>query len=323
MWLKTENFSNAYGTSTLKSLLPQAFAVSNVHPRPRKHLSRCTLDCGFKTPESPALRGFVAERCPITGTSLYLVLKSNGLRHSKNLPVKFDFSPIDTSATIAKKLPPQRCFKPLLIPIFNFSRKRLTFAFTGESGYTTRLSAKDRTQRLTRRNRGLPSLDHSAALCRQRNTLYSATLLYTYISRFSVNPQHQQKRIIRQRCRHKFYPQPLFNFSYKRPTFAFTSESGHTLGFRRRIAHSGLHAETGGVSDGGGITTLGAFRTFTNIPGPGIRTANFAAFGSWSGMLPKNAEGLRDSDALMRVAVPQASRPRWAAQRCCSCFDLF
>ena len=64
------------------------------------------------------------------------MLKSNGLRHSKNLPVKFGFSPIDTSATIAKKLPPQRCFKPLLIPIFNFSRKRLTFALTPESGYT-------------------------------------------------------------------------------------------------------------------------------------------------------------------------------------------
>ena len=64
------------------------------------------------------------------------MLKSNGLRHSKNLPVKFDFSPIDTSATIAKKLPPQRCFKPLLIPIFNFSHKWPTFAFTGESGYT-------------------------------------------------------------------------------------------------------------------------------------------------------------------------------------------
>ena len=64
------------------------------------------------------------------------VLKSNGPHHSKNLPVKFDFSPIDTSATIAKKLPPQRCFKPLLIPIFNFTHKRPAFAFTGESGYT-------------------------------------------------------------------------------------------------------------------------------------------------------------------------------------------
>ena len=141
------------------------------------------------------------------------VLKSNGLRHSKNPPVKFGFSPKTVSANIVKKLPAQRCSKP------------------------------------------------------------------------------------------------FFNFSHKRPTFAFTSESGYTLGFRRRIAHSGLHAETRGVSDGGGITTLGAFRTFTNIPGPGIRTASFAAFGAWSGVLPKNAESLRNSDALMRVAVPRRRGP--------------
>ena len=135
-WLKTAISSTACGRVTLKSLLPQAFAVSDVHPRLRKHLSRCTLDCGFKTSESPALRGFVAERCPITGTSLYLVLKSNGLHHSKNLPVKFGFSPKIVPANIAKKLPPQCCSKPLLIPFFNFSHKRPTFAFAGKSEYT-------------------------------------------------------------------------------------------------------------------------------------------------------------------------------------------
>ena len=117
-------------------------------------------------------------------------------------------------------------------------------------------------------------------------------------------PANIAKKLPSQRC-----SQPLFNFSHKRPTFAFMRESGYTLGFRRRIAHSGLHAETGGVSDGGGITTLGAFRTFTNIPGPGIRTASFAAFGAWSGVLPKNAESLRNSDALMRVAVPRRRGP--------------
>ena len=122
-------------------------------------------------------------------------------------------------------------------------------------------------------------------------------------------PANIAKKLPSQRC-----SQPLFNFAHKWPTSAFTGESGYTLGFANRIAHSGLHAETGGVSDGGGITTLRAFRTFTNIPGPGIRTASFAAFGSWSETLLKNAESLRSSDALMRVAVPQASRPRWAAQ---------
>ena len=98
----------------MKSPLSRAFSVPDVHRRLRKCLSRCTLDCGFKTPESPALRGFVAERCPITGTSLYLVLKSNGLRHPKNLPVKFSFSSKTVPVNIAKKLPSQRCFKPLL-----------------------------------------------------------------------------------------------------------------------------------------------------------------------------------------------------------------
>ena len=59
----------------------------------------------------------------------------------------------------------------------------------------------------------------------------------------------------------------------------------------------------------GAVTTLGAFRTFTNIPGPGVRTANFAAFEPWPEVLSKNAESLRDSDALMRVAVPRRRGP--------------
>ena len=92
-------------------------------------------------------------------------------------------------------------------------------------------------------------------LCYQRNSFYSTVLLYTYISRFSVNPQHQQKRKIRQSCRHKFYPQPLFiaffSFSHKWPTFAFAGESGYTLAFAQRIAHSGSHAETRAFRMGG------------------------------------------------------------------------
>ena len=135
-WLKTANLSTACGTVTLKSPLSQAFFVPDVHPRLRKHLARCTLDCGFQTPESPALRGFEAEKGPITGTSLYLVLKSNGPHRSKNLPVKFGFSSKTVSANTAQKLPLQRCFKPFLIPLFNFPDKRPTFAFTGESVYT-------------------------------------------------------------------------------------------------------------------------------------------------------------------------------------------
>ena len=63
-----------------------------------------------------------------------------------------------------------------------------------------------------------------------------------------MNPQHQQKRKICQSCRLKLYLRPsfiaFFNFSHKRPTFAFTVESGYTLAFANRIAHNGTHAET-------------------------------------------------------------------------------
>ena len=109
-----------------------------------------------------------------------------------------------------------------------------------------------------------------------------------------MNPQHQQKRKICQSCRLKLYLRPsfiaFFNFSHKRPTFALTPESGYTLGLRRKIAHNGTHAERGGVSDGAAITTLDTYCTFTNIPGPGIRTAYFAAFGSWPGVRSRRTQ---------------------------------
>ena len=40
-------------------------------------------------------------------------------------------------------------------------------------------------------------------------------------------------------------PHGLQHLRYKRPMFAFVGESGYTLGFRRKIAHSGSQGETG------------------------------------------------------------------------------
>ena len=51
------------------------------------------------------------------------------------------------------------------------------------------------------------------------------------------------------------------------------------------------------------------FARFGNPARPGVRTANFAALGSWSETLLKNVESLRSSDALMRVAVPRRRGP--------------
>ena len=122
-----------------------------------------------------------------------------------------------------------------------------------------------------------------------------------------MNPHYQQQLYLR-----PFFI-AFFNFSYKRPTFAFTGESGYTLAFRRKIAHKFTHGETGAFQMGALLLPSDRFARFGNPAWPGLKTANFAAFGSWLGVLPKNAESLRSSDALMRVAVPKASRPRWAA----------
>ena len=135
-WLKTAISSNACGMSTLKSPPPRAFSVPDVHQRPRKHFSRCTLDCGFKISESPALRGFVGGPQALATAALYLVLKSNGFHRPKIRLKKFSFSLKTFLANIAQKLPSQRCSQPLFIAFFNFSHKWPTFAFTGESGYT-------------------------------------------------------------------------------------------------------------------------------------------------------------------------------------------
>ena len=147
------------------------------------------------------------------------MLLSNGLHRPKIWLKKFGFSPKITSTNSTKKLPPQRCFKPLLIPIFNFSHKRPTFAFTGESGYT--------------------------------------------------------------------------------------------LGFQRKIAHSGPHGETGGISGGGGITTLGAFHTVRKPCVAGYQNGKLCRFGILAGRCSRRTQkafgtAMRLCVSLSRgVAAPQ------------------
>ena len=86
-----------------------------------------------------------------------------------------------------------------------------------------------------------------------------------------MNPQHQQKRKICQSCRLKLYLRPsfiaFFNFSHKRPTFAFTGESVYTLGPAQRIAHSGPHAETRAFRTG--PLSLPSTRTARSRTSPG------------------------------------------------------
>ena len=218
MWLKTENFSNACGTTTLKSPPSRVFSAPHVHPRLRKRLARCTLDCGLesvKKPRTAGLCGRAAGACDCGPLSCAKIER----------PSPSNKSGLKSSAFHPKSFP--------------------------------RISPK------------------------------------SYRHKF---------------CLKSFFI-PFFNLSHKWPTFAFTPKAGTHSAFGER-SHTTAHtAKHGAFRMEGGITTLGPFRTFTNIPGPGIRTASFAAFGAWSWVLPKNAESLRNSDALMRVAVPRRRGP--------------
>ena len=78
----------------------------------------------------------------------------------------------------------------------------------------------------------------------------------------------------------------------------------------------------------GAITTLGAFRTFTNIPGPGIRTTYFAALGSWPGGAPEERREPAEQRCAYARRCSEASRPRRAAWsfyfcRNCGLYALF
>ena len=70
-----------------------------------------------------------------------------------------------------------------------------------------------------------------------------------------------------------------------------------------------------------GVVSLPSERStrFENPAWPGLKTANFAPFGSQSRVLPKNAKSLRDSDALMRVAVPRRRGPAGLRDLFCFC----
>ena len=67
--------------------------------------------------------------------------------------------------------------------------------------------------------------------------------------------------------------------------FAFVGKSEYTLGFANRIAHKGSHAETRAFRMGALSLPSDCFTRFGNPAWPGVRTAYFAAFGSWPGVL--------------------------------------
>ena len=97
---------------------------------------------------------------------------------------------------------------------------------------------------------------------------------------------------------------------HKRPRLLSPVKVGNTTRLSEKNRTQG-HTRRNRWCFGWGVVSLPSERSarFGNPAWPGVRTAYFAAFGSWPGVLPKITESLRDSDALMRVAVPRHRSP--------------
>ena len=119
---------------------------------------------------------------------------------------------------------------------------------------------------------------------------------YKHPSPTSINRYHTAKKLLSQ--------SPA-----KRPTFAFADESGYTLAFANRIAHSGLHAETGASQTG--ALSLPSERSARSRTSPGRvserRTLPLLGLGRVCSRRTQKAFGT--AMRMMRVAVPRRRGP--------------
>ena len=141
-------------------------------------------------------------------------------------------------------------------------------------------------------------------------------LLYSYISRFSVNPHYQQQLYLRP----PFVV--FFNFAHKRPTFASTCESGYTLGFRRKIAHKGTHGETGGVLGGGWYHYPRSVPHVHEYSRAGCQNGVLCRFWVLAGCTPEERREPSEQRCAYACRCSEASRPRWAALLCLQLGDV-
>ena len=154
--------------------------------------------------------------------------------------------------------------------------------------------------------------NYSRSVLKSNGLLYPKIQLKKFDFSSKTVPANIAKKLPSQRCSKPLFIL-IFNFSHKRPTFAFTSESGYTLGPAQRIAHNGTHGETGAVSDGGAITTLGAFHTFRKPCVARCQNGKLCRFWVLAGCAPEERRKPSGQRCAYARRCPEASRPRWAA----------
>ena len=155
--------------------------------------------------------------------------------------------------------------------------------------------------------------NYSRSVLKSNGFHHSENLPVKFVFSSKTVPANIAQKLPSQRCSQPFLI-PLFNFSHKRPTFAFTPESGYTLGFQRRIAHSGPHGETGAFRTGPlSLPSAHSARSRTS-PGRVSERQTLPLLGLGRGCAPEERREPAEQRCAYACRCPEASRPRWAAQ---------
>ena len=130
--------------------------------------------------------------------------------------------------------------------------------------------------------------------------------------KFDFSPKTVPANIVQKLSAHSLLKSVFFRISTSltnAPRSLSQAKVGTHSAFRER-SHTRAHTAKQGAFWMGALSLPSdRFARSGNPAWPEGRTANFAAFEPWPGVLSKNAESLRSSDALMRVAVPRRRGP--------------
>ena len=131
-------------------------------------------------------------------------------------------------------------------------------------------------------------------------------------------PANIAKKLPAQRCSKPHFI-AFFNFSHKRPTFAFAGKSEYTLGFAQRIAHNGSHAEIGAFRMGGWYHYPRSVPHVHKHPRAGCQNGVLCRFGILAGRCSRRTQ--KASGTAMRLCV-SLSRGVAAPLGCVICLQL-
>ena len=180
-----------------------------------------------------------------------------------------------------------------------------------------------------------PGKPRTAGLCgRAADACDCGPLSCTKIERPSLleKPSCKVRLFVQNRSRkyrQKVTVTTLFQTVFHR-IFQLLPQTAHICFHRRKRVHTRLSEKdrtqrltrrNRGVSSGGGITTLRLFCVVRKPCAAGRQNGKLCRFWVLVGCTPKERREPAEQRCAYARRCSEASRPRWAAQLCCSCFN--